>query len=36
MIRAAVARGVTAFDTAEACGRFTNEALPGDRDPAHP
>ena len=30
MLRAAVDRGVTLFDTAEAYGPFTNEALVGE------
>jgi len=30
LIRAAVERGVTFFDTAEAYGPFTSEALPGE------
>jgi aryl-alcohol dehydrogenase-like predicted oxidoreductase len=30
LIRAAVERGITAFDTAEACGPFTNEQVVGE------
>jgi aryl-alcohol dehydrogenase-like predicted oxidoreductase len=30
LIRAAVERGVTFFDSAEVCGRFTNEEVVGE------
>ncbi len=33
LLRAAVDRGVTFFDTAEVYGPFTNEELVGDSDP---